>query len=391
MEWALANPVGWLDYHRIIRPAPDAYEALITGDMALNAGSTSHTYPPEALPPSRQALAIKFGDATVTDILSLRSARLIESDTNFLIWATGPATPQSAINARANVFIGAFAAPAGTDLNTYLGNLGTEYAAAQTSLATHLGEFVVLWAFEVQNGNLHFAGAWTLEIKTLAAFGTIAYWPLNEALGTRRSIAKPHDLTPIGAVTQTAGPIDTGASFTNSSVQYLTTPPSPNLHLSPADYTLSIWLNRDPAATDASILAKGSAPTAAATEFALTWASATDQYTLITSDGVVLAGVNTTLLAAPGASTWFHLAIAFDGATLTQSLYLNGTLDNTSLAPSPTNRTSDPVTVAKASLGLAQWFGLCAELTILDRELTATEITALYNAGAGLRYPYGPN
>lgn len=92
---------------------------------------------------------------------------------------------------------------------------------------------------------------------------------------------------------------------------------------------------------------------------------------------------------------WSHVALTWDGTTSANTVkaYVNGGTPTTATASS-TETTQAPVNLAIASLsgGGANFFnGALDEIGIWSRELSAAEITQLYNGGVGLSYPFGTN
>jgi len=87
--------------------------------------------------------------------------------------------------------------------------------------------------------------------------------------------------------------------------------------------------------------------------------------------------------------TFYHLAIThdvFDGVTANVKFYVNGVADGANIfdiGVSVTPRTQ----IIGSALTLPSYFnGTLDEIGIWDRVLTPTEITELYNSGAGLQY-----
>lgn len=91
--------------------------------------------------------------------------------------------------------------------------------------------------------------------------------------------------------------------------------------------------------------------------------------------------------------TWYHLVFTYDGAN--GNLYVNG-----SLAAGPTAMSGDGsssnTTGAYVGGSVQDGFGtahipfsgLIDEVGVWTRAITSTEVTTLYNGGAGLQYPF---
>ena len=93
-------------------------------------------------------------------------------------------------------------------------------------------------------------------------------------------------------------------------------------------------------------------------------------------------------------STLQLVTITYDGLNTSTSckMYINGTSTSVSRtvtgtgASSITNSTSARIGVNNQSSGVHYWSGIIDEVGIWDRELTADEVTDLYNSGSGLQY-----
>ena len=101
---------------------------------------------------------------------------------------------------------------------------------------------------------------------------------------------------------------------------------------------------------------------------------------------------NYSLIHSTTISVGWHMAtVTYNESTLTFSLYLNGTFvtSGTSLS-TPSTRTGDTVIGSFAhNLTANQGFkGKSDEIGSWDKALTASEVTELYNGGAGLSYPF---
>lgn len=91
--------------------------------------------------------------------------------------------------------------------------------------------------------------------------------------------------------------------------------------------------------------------------------------------------------------TWYHLALTID-ASRNQALYVNGTSVATNTATSG-NGSFGGGTYNGTKFGTALYAidrlykGLVDEWGIWNVQLTSSEVTELYNAGAGTSYPFG--
>jgi hypothetical protein len=260
--WAAANPVGATDYKHIIRPGPTAYALITTQDMAANGGSTSIAYPPEALPPSEQTLHKRFATATSADLLSLCTARLLSAGETWLIWASAPAASLANIDPATIEFISKTDAPASTPQNDFFQDIAASYVSVHGSLAGHTGDTLLLFAFAIQNGSLHNAGSWVVTVGEISPYATQAYWPCDEAAGTRYSAAPPHNLVPIGPVPYNAGIIAGGILLDPATTGYLALETPGELSPDAQPFTFALWFNLTSVAANNSLagIASGTTP-----------------------------------------------------------------------------------------------------------------------------------
>lgn len=90
-------------------------------------------------------------------------------------------------------------------------------------------------------------------------------------------------------------------------------------------------------------------------------------------------------------NAWNHIVVTYDGGGLNNSnvsFYLNGTFDVTVATPfwseTPTYNFTQ---IGRYNIGAHFFNGIIDEVGIWNRELSASEVTELYNAGAGKQYP----
>ena len=91
-------------------------------------------------------------------------------------------------------------------------------------------------------------------------------------------------------------------------------------------------------------------------------------------------------------STWYHVVVTYDGSKLANgiNIYIDGS--NPSLFVNYdtfTGSSSNTIGLqfGRAALGGKYLNGILDEVGIWNRELTASEVTQLYNSGAGKQYP----
>jgi hypothetical protein len=81
---------------------------------------------------------------------------------------------------------------------------------------------------------------------------------------------------------------------------------------------------------------------------------------------------------------WYHVAMTYDVASSNLSLYVNGALNTNGVAEGAIIQTTQPLYIGGGHTDCAEYDfpGFIDEATFYDRALGATEIVAIYNAGA---------
>ena len=89
------------------------------------------------------------------------------------------------------------------------------------------------------------------------------------------------------------------------------------------------------------------------------------------------------LIGVPAAfnSEWFHLAVTYDGGT-TIRLYINGVEKRSFALGAPLDTAQSDINIGRSALVGASFDGSLDEVTIYNRALAASEITAIYGVGA---------
>jgi len=94
-------------------------------------------------------------------------------------------------------------------------------------------------------------------------------------------------------------------------------------------------------------------------------------------------------------NTFTHISITYNGTPNASGfkIYING-VSNTVVLATNTLGSNDTPSPSSGNLNIGRrptnqyyFLGVIDELAILNREITSTEVTELYNAGAGLQYP----
>jgi hypothetical protein len=215
-----------------------------------------------------------------------------------------------------------------------------------------------------------------------------AYYTMDEASGTREdSTANANDLTDNNTVASVAGLVGNAADFTLANSENLTLADNDSVSTGDIDYTLVVWVNLKTKAATQLIWHKFNTG-AADSEYSLFYNQTGDRFTMrmfTAAGGVVDAVCNN--LGAPSIDTWY-LLIGWHNATADtiNCKANNGTTDSTATSGSVPGATGGTMRLG----GFATVYGSMRldEAAFYKRLLTAGEMTALYNAGAGVTYPF---
>jgi hypothetical protein len=219
------------------------------------------------------------------------------------------------------------------------------------------------------------ASAFTVQAAPLqqtnpGTTGLVAWWPMNEASGTREDVHGSSDLTDNNTVLSTTGVQGNAALFVAANTEYLSI--TDNADLSAGDIAFSIfgWVRRD-----------------SATATQVFWSKFGSEYQFYYgSPNVVWRTGGTTLSSGAPASGAFNFVVMWHDPS-TDLIYLqinNGTVVSTAFSSGIPDST-EPFRVGRNSGG---FYCDCAvdELAIAKRVYTSDERTWLYNSGAGRSY-----
>ena len=219
----------------------------------------------------------------------------------------------------------------------------------------------------------------------------ISYWKLNESSGNAADEVGGNTLTNNNTVTYSAGKINNAANFASASSQYLS---KADIFEYQKGQALSVqsWLNI--ASTGASFALVGNHVSGATGGWHTEYLS-TDKLRFIISNATSDGFADTTDVVGFSTSTWYHVVMTTSnfGVPASQKIYVNGTSAGmTEQATLDANAIGYGVSTFElgAHFVIPAKFlnGSLDEVGIWERELTAAEVTELYNSGAGLAYPF---
>jgi hypothetical protein len=190
----------------------------------------------------------------------------------------------------------------------------------------------------------------------------------------------------MGTVNYTSGKVGQAFSF-NGSSSYVQIPSNASLQLS-NQFTLELWFKDTGSSGWYGLLAKRSVTSPYPCNFGINAYVPGNYMQVYFLDPTTQSGFQiSTISPLPSANTFHHLAAVYQQTTSTNvqiQTYIDGAPKATNALSGKLTGTFDnsPVTIA-ADNPTGDWFnGLIDEVTIYPRALSASQIQAIYNAGA---------
>lgn len=211
----------------------------------------------------------------------------------------------------------------------------------------------------------------------------IAYWKLEEASGPRADSAGANTLSDVNTVGQAVGKIGMAAQFIAANSETLEIADNPAMSVGDIDFTFSAWFYIDSLGAGArGILSKD---TGASREYGLYVDAAGNVswniFTPASASILVIFGV-------VAIQTWHHVMAWHDSTADVIRISINNAAPVSTANTAGVKDGTDPFRIGKQ--GGSNFFdGRIDEVGFWKRLLTAPEKVQLYNAGAGLTYPFG--
>lgn len=199
-----------------------------------------------------------------------------------------------------------------------------------------------------------------------------SYWKLDEASGNRADSQGSNILTETGTVTATSGALNNAVSFAGAG--RVSVADTANLSVGDEDWSCSFWMRP-------SALGGLQAPVGKGTEW-LVYLSAGGSVIFQTAGGSDLATAGGT--ANDGVT--IHVVITFNASTNNKIVYINGS-SSASGAGTPSTDGAAAFSIGALGDGSLPYSGWVDETGFWKgRELSAGDVTLLYNSGTPLAF-----
>lgn len=226
----------------------------------------------------------------------------------------------------------------------------------------------------------------------------VGYWPLNETAGATENITaadwtkRGNDLASNNTVPSVTGKVNNARQFAAANSEYLSVSDKADVRFGDSNWTVSAWVYPTRATSGyAHVIGKDES---GAREFGMriqidTTASNSNRMTLFfgyTDGGFLSMEPAANRSYAQYVNQWWHYVVTNNSGAIT--LYENGSVFTTANrgAGKVFNASTAPLNIGRRSFsGFLEYFdGNIDEVAKWTRALSATEVSQLYNSGAGI-------
>lgn len=275
-------------------------------------------------------------------------------------------------------------APADTDeYDIEYSTDGVSYAplitvTAPTTTYTHTTPTLdaVRHYYRVRGVNAAGDGAWATATIAGLLLGLMSYWTLNEVSGSRADSVGGNTLSDINTVGSTVGKISNAAAMVAASSEYLTIAAPVNINFS-GSFSAWGWMRATSLATLQHLFDRRNMPTDNGYAFVM---QATTPRWFIGSSFINWGSALST-------GVWYFVYCEYNATAQNIGLSINaGTMLTAAHLTAPVHTGA----LSIGSRGATDRFfnGAADEWGLAARRLSTAQIAALYNAGAGLTYPF---
>mgnify|MGYP001573794429 CR=1 FL=1 len=150
----------------------------------------------------------------------------------------------------------------------------------------------------------------------------MAFWPLDEASGTRKDAHSTNHLSDNGTVTQAAGKVGNAGQFTALNTEYLNILDNPALSTGDIDFCWAGWVYADSFGADRMIVTKATA--VPNREYTVWFDVAANRFQFRIFDGTNNVGTAVAnSLGAPSTGTWYFIVAWHNSVANTVNISVN--------------------------------------------------------------------
>lgn len=228
------------------------------------------------------------------------------------------------------------------------------------------------------------------DIKNHSTLTTslVSYWELEEASGTRMDSHGSNDLTDNNTVGQGTGIQGNCADLESANSEYLDISDGSQSGLDlGGDMAFSFWFNAESfPATSHGVISKWLNNTSTSSAYFVALGATYIELQLQNGTSTTSLDKATTFSTA----TWYHVVINYDISAGTVEFFVNGSsIGTASGGPASINNGNESFKIGVLRTGIWPFDGLIDEVGVWSKVLTSTEVTDLYNSGAGIPYDAG--
>lgn len=222
----------------------------------------------------------------------------------------------------------------------------------------------------------------------------VSYWKMDEASGNRADSHGSNTLTVngTGGVGSAAGIINNGADLERTDSDYLSITDAAQSGLDIAgSLSISMWINLEslPASGEIyGLMSKyGTGTTRGTPSFYYDNAAGIRRF-VYSSSSTLTTQTNCIITQSLSTATWYHVVVTQNTGSSVVTIYVNGSSIGTGSGTASNVNNSVDFEIGTATSASFFFDGIIDEVGIWNKVLTSTEVTDLYNAGAGLAYPF---
>lgn len=224
----------------------------------------------------------------------------------------------------------------------------------------------------------------------------VSYWKFDESSGNAADAVGSNTLTNNNTATFATGKINNAADLELSSTQYFSIADASQSGLDfSSTWSLSGWVNLESNGVSNFIASKDDNNQRSyviriqANDGGASANRIVGQMFSSLTTNARWEGYGSTQLST---GTWYHVVVTFDASGPTMKMYVNGVEETVTITVSTFSGTiqngTAPFQVGADTFDGGKYDGMIDELGVWSRVLSQSDVTALYNGGAGSAYPF---